>query len=74
MTLMGTYLEKMKNSNSKRYMHCSVHSSKIYSSPDMEEAKCPLTGEWIKKIWDIYIQWNITQPQKKNEIMPFAAT
>ena len=21
-----------------------------------------------------YIQWNITQPQKKNEIMPFAAT
>ena len=20
-----------------------------------------------------YIQWNITQPQKKNEIMPFAA-
>ena len=22
----------------------------------------------------IYMQWNITQPQKKNEIMPFAAT
>ena len=22
----------------------------------------------------IYIQWNNTQPQKKNEIMPFAAT
>ena len=21
-----------------------------------------------------YIQWNITQPWKKNEIMPFAAT
>ena len=22
----------------------------------------------------VYIQWNITQPQKKNEIMAFAAT
>ena len=21
-----------------------------------------------------YVQWNITQPQKKNKIMPFAAT
>ena len=25
-------------------------------------------------MWHIYIQWNITQPLKKNEIMPFAAT
>ena len=21
--------------------------------------------EWIKKMWCIYIQWNITQPQKE---------
>ena len=28
----------------------------------------------IKKMWYIYIQWNTTQPLKKNEIMPFAAT
>ena len=25
-------------------------------------------------MWYIYIQWNSTQPLKKNEIMPFAAT
>ena len=25
-------------------------------------------------MWYIYIQWNTTQPLKKNEIMPFAAT
>ena len=43
------------------------------------------TEEWIKKMWCVYIyiyiyiyththtQWNITQPLKKNEIMPFAA-
>ena len=39
-----------------------------------KQPKCPLTDKWIKKMWHIYIQWNITQPLKKNEIMPFAAT
>ena len=36
-----------------------------------KQPKCPLTDEWIKKMWYIYthiyyiytyIQWNITQP------------
>ena len=27
-----------------------------------KQPKCPLTDEWIKKMWHIYIQWNITQP------------
>ena len=27
--------------------------------------------EWIKKMWCVYIQWNITRPQK-SEILPFA--
>ena len=35
--------------------------------------KCPSTEEWIKKMWYIYIQGNMTQPLK-SEIMPFAAT
>ena len=38
-----------------------------------EKPKCPLTEEWIKKMCT-YIQCNTTQPLKKNEIMPFAAT
>ena len=44
-----------------------------------KQPKCPSTDEWIK-MWCVYthththIQWNITQSQKKNEIMPFAAT
>ena len=47
-----------------------------------KQPKCPSTEEWIKKMC-IYIhthihththKWHITQPSKKNEIMPFAAT
>ena len=30
-----------------------------------KQPKCPLTDEWIKKMWCIYIQWNITQPSKR---------
>ena len=30
-----------------------------------KQPKCPSTGEWIMKMWYIYIQWNITQPQKR---------
>ena len=30
---------------------------------------CPLTAEWIKKMWYIYTRWNITQ--SLNEIGSF---
>ena len=43
----------------------NVYRSFIYNSQDKETTKCPLTGEWIKKIWCIYIQWKTTQPFKK---------
>ena len=38
-----------------------------------KQPKCPLTDEWIKKVWHIYTMeyyWAI----KKNKVMPFAAT
>ena len=25
-----------------------------------KQPKCPKTDEWIKKMWYMYIQWNIT--------------
>ena len=28
----------------------------------LKQSECPLTGERIKKIWYIHIQWTITQP------------
>uniref|UniRef100_A0A4X1V9C1 Uncharacterized protein n=1 Tax=Sus scrofa TaxID=9823 RepID=A0A4X1V9C1_PIG len=39
-----------------------------------KQPKCPLTDEWIKKMWYIYIHNGIPLSYKKNDIMPFAAT
>ena len=36
-----------------------------------KQLKCPLTGEWIKKMWNVYTV-EYYSAIKKNEIMTFA--
>jgi len=38
-----------------------------------KQPKCPLTDEWIKKMWYIYTMENYSAIEK-NKIMPFAGT
>ena len=64
----------------KRYMHPNVHSNIIYNSQDMNSTPMS-TIRWTDKEDVVYTRThyinthrNTTQPLKKNEIMPSAAT
>jgi len=53
---------------SKIYVQSHVRCSVIYTGQDMET----ITHESINKMW--YIQWNIIQPGKKKDILPYTTT
>ena len=61
--LLGIYLDKTfieKDTCTPIFIAVLFTTAKTWKQP-----KCPLTDEWIKKMWYIYIQWNITQTLKK---------
>ena len=62
--LLGIYPEETKIERDTRiplFIAALFTIARIWKQP-----RCPATDEWIKKLWYIYIQWNITQLQKRN--------
>ena len=51
----------------RRYLYPHVHWSIICSSKLWKQPKCPLMDKQIRKMWCIYIQWNITLPWKRRK-------
>ena len=71
--LLGIYTEKTKALIRKDTCTPVFIAALFTIAKTWKQPNCPLTDEWIKKVWYIYIyththihiQWNITQPQKR---------
>ena len=58
--LLGIYPEEIKiekkNTCTPMFIAALFTIARTWKQP-----RCPLTDDWIKKLWYIYIQWNTTQ-------------
>ena len=55
------------------HMHPVFTAALLTAAGTWKPPKRPPTGEWIKKMWDIYTR-QYYSAVRKNEIMPYAAT
>lgn len=61
--LSGIYLQKTVIPKDTRTL--IVTAELFITAKIRKQPRCPATEDWIKKLWHIYTQWNITQPQKE---------
>ena len=64
--------EENQNTNLKRYSSRFI-ASLFAIGKTGKHPKCPSMSGWTLK-YSLYTQWNITQPVKEKEILPFATT
>ena len=69
--LLGTYLKKTKTLTLKDTC-TSMFTTALFTIVKIwKQLKCPLTDEWIKKLWCIYTM-KYYSAITNNEILPFA--
>ena len=69
--LLGIYLEK---TIIRKDACTSVFTAALFTLvKTWKQLKCPLTEEWIKKMWYMYAM-EYCSAIKRNKVMPFAAT
>ena len=72
--LLGFYPKKMITVIRKDICILMFTAARFTTAKIWKQPKCPSIEEWTKKMWYTRMQWNITQPEKKNEILPFETT